>query len=398
MTTATVTSPGELETAVLQALTALPRPERRAAPTDAATTAGQRRVWTIPARSSVFTGRAELLAELEAALRSGEPAVVQAVTGMGGIGKTTTAIEYAHRHHDEFDIAWWVPAEDPALLPDRLAELALALDLITATTPAGVGVARLLGELARRDRWLLVFDNAEDPRALSRWLPEGPGQVLITSRNPAWRGIAATVGVREFTRAESIALLRRLAPDLTDDEADRVAEAVGDLPLAVEQAGSLLADTGLTVDKYLRLLAERAQRPVGPRPGRGLPAVAGGVLGGGVRPARRRRSDRAGPADGGGLVRPGTGPADPAHRPPRRRCPSSCGRSRPIRCCWRAAPRSCTGGAWPRCPRTASSCTGSRPRCCAPAARPRMSRRPRGGRRRWSGCSRRPHPAICAPI
>ena len=267
VTTATVTSPAELETALLQALTALPRPEQQSAPTDAAPTAVGRRVWTIPARVRGFTGRAELLAELEAALRSGGPTVVQAVTGMGGIGKTTAAIEYAHRHHDEFDIAWWVPAEDPALIPERLAELALALDLTTATTPAGVGVARLLGELARRDRWLVVFDNAEDPRALSRFLPEGPGQVLITSRNPAWRGIADTVGVREFTRAESIALLRRLAPELTEAEADRVADAVGDLPLAIEQAGSLLADTGMAVDKYLRLLAERAHDVLDHDPG-----------------------------------------------------------------------------------------------------------------------------------
>ena len=173
VTTATVSSPAGLETALLQALTALPRPEQRSAPIDAARTAGGRRVWTIPARVRGFTGRAELLAELEAALRSGGPTVVQAVTGMGGIGKTTAAIEYAHRHRDEFDIAWWVPAEDPALIPERLAELALALDLTTATTPVGVGVARLLGELARRDRWLLVFDNAEDPRALSRLLPRG---------------------------------------------------------------------------------------------------------------------------------------------------------------------------------------------------------------------------------
>jgi hypothetical protein len=126
VTTATVTSPGELETALLQALSALPRPEQQS-PTEAAHTAVGRRVWTIPARVRGFTGRAELLAELEAALRSGGPTVVQAVTGMGGIGKTTAAIEYAHRHHDEFDIAWWVPAEDPALIPERLAELALAL-------------------------------------------------------------------------------------------------------------------------------------------------------------------------------------------------------------------------------------------------------------------------------
>ena len=276
VTTATVCSPAGLETALLQALTALPRPERQPAPTDiaqtaAAMTAPARRVWTIPARVRDFTGRAKLLAQLEAALRSGRPSVVQAVTGMGGIGKTSTAIEYAHRHRDEFDIAWWVPAEDPGLIPEQLAELALALDLTTANSPVGVGVARLLGELAQRERWLLVFDNAEDPRALSRFLPEGPGQVLITSRNPAWRGIADVVGVREFTRAESTRLLRRLAPDLTEAEADRVADAVGDLPLAVEQAGSLIADTGMAVDKYLRLLAERAHDLLDHDPGGAYP-------------------------------------------------------------------------------------------------------------------------------
>jgi hypothetical protein len=174
VTTATVSSPAGLETALLQALTALPRPEQRSASIESANIAIVRRVWTIPARVRGFTGRPELLTELEAALRSGVTTVVQAVAGMGGIGKTTAAIEYAHRHRDQFDIAWWVPAEDPALIPDRLAELAFALDLTAATTPVGVGVARLLGELARRKRWLLVFDNAEDPRALSRWLPEGP--------------------------------------------------------------------------------------------------------------------------------------------------------------------------------------------------------------------------------
>jgi hypothetical protein len=131
-------------------------------------------------------------------------------------------------------------------------------------------VAGLLGELARRDRWLLVFDNADDHRALRELLPEGPGQVLITSRNPAWHGIASTVGVREFPgRVGRTAA--PAGPELTDDEADRVADAVGDLPLAVEQAGSLLADTGMTVDKYLRLLAERAQDVLDYDPGGAYP-------------------------------------------------------------------------------------------------------------------------------
>jgi len=145
VTTATVSSPAGLETALLQALTALPRPEHQLAAIDAARTGDGRRVWMIPARVRGFTGRAELLAELEAALRSGGSAVVQAVAGMGGIGKTTAAIEYAHRHRDQFDIAWWVPAEDPALIPERLAELALAMELTAATDPVGVGMARLLG-------------------------------------------------------------------------------------------------------------------------------------------------------------------------------------------------------------------------------------------------------------
>ena len=251
VTTTTVTSPADLETAVLHALTQLARPQQSAGRSTV------RRVWTIPARAREFTGRDVQLAELDEHLRTCGPAVVCAVTGMGGVGKTSIAIEYAHRHAEEFDVAWWVPAEDPALVPEHLVALARALGLTVPADPPVVAVARLLGELAGQDRWLVVFDNAEDPRALAPILPHGPGRVLITSRNPGWRELASPVVIREFSRGEATGLLRALAPELTETQADDVAAAVGDLPLALQQAGSLLGNAGLGVDVYLRLLEER---------------------------------------------------------------------------------------------------------------------------------------------
>ncbi len=270
VTTAKISSPDGLETAVHQALVELPRPHPPDS-TPAEGTSGVRRVWTIPPRVHQFTGRAELLHELDTAISASGPVVIQAVTGMGGIGKTSTAIEYAHRHRDNFDIACWVTAEDPALIPDQLFTLARTLGLAGAGDAVLVGVARLQAELARRGRWLVVFDNSEDPRALAPFLPSGPGRVVITSRNPGWRHLATTVGITEFARPESVALLRRLAPALTAADAERVAAAVGDLPLAIEQAGALLGDTGLAPDTYLQLVTDRAHDVFDHDPGRVYP-------------------------------------------------------------------------------------------------------------------------------
>jgi CO dehydrogenase nickel-insertion accessory protein CooC1 len=215
------------------------------------------RIWSAPARNVDFTGRTETLELLRDKLSGGGAvAVAEALYGLGGVGKSQLALEYAHRFMADYDLVWWVPSGRVEEISRSLADLARKLELRVGANVAEAAEAAL--EELRRDvipRWLLIFDNADDPKQLESWLPVGSGHVIITSRNQGWTSTADQLEVNEFSREESIAHLLRHVPRLDPADADRVAEALGDLPLAVEQASAWLEQTGMSAQTYLEELS-----------------------------------------------------------------------------------------------------------------------------------------------
>lgn len=229
-------------------------------------------IWgNVPQRNKNFTGRVALLEELRARLtgevgqeRDVTAVLAHALHGMGGVGKTQLAVEYAYRYAHEYDLVWWVPADQIPLVRSSLASLAPRLGL------EGVSPARLEDAInavtdALRlgrpyERWLIIFDNADQPEEIRDLLPTGSGHVIVTSRNHRWQNVAETVEVDVFSRQESLGFLERRVPGIKPDEAGRLAEELGDLPLALEQAGALQVETGMSVEEYLELLEEESTK------------------------------------------------------------------------------------------------------------------------------------------
>ncbi|HEY2696670.1 MAG TPA: FxSxx-COOH system tetratricopeptide repeat protein [Pseudonocardiaceae bacterium] len=219
-------------------------------------------VWgNVPPRNPNFTGREELLDQLGKRLTAGGTTAVLPSTlhGMGGIGKTQIATEYIYRHLHDYDVIWWIAAARPTQIRASLTELAVQLGLPGArdANTAVLAIREALRTGRPYRRWLLVFDAAESPEEVREFFPtNGPGEVLITSRNPDWAGVARPLELAVFEREESIELLRKRGPEIDTTDADRLADKLGDLPLAIEQAAAWRAVTGMPVSEYLRLFDE----------------------------------------------------------------------------------------------------------------------------------------------
>jgi hypothetical protein len=221
------------------------------------------RVWRVPARNPNFTGRGDDLAALAAALAGGVTVTVQAVQGMGGVGKTQLATQFAYDHAADYDLVYWLAAEELAALPDQFTALAADLGLDPVPDPEGLQ-AQIHRQLREVTGWLLIFDNADDPEDIQPWIPAVPmlagtrGHVIVTTRRGGFDNLGAVLDLDVVSPGEALALLRTRVPRLPDDTGAQLAKELGWLPLALDQAAAYMNRAKKPADDYLRLLRSRA--------------------------------------------------------------------------------------------------------------------------------------------
>ena len=210
-------------------------------------------------RPVMLAGREELLSALRDRLNEGDAAWprIVALHGLGGSGKTSVAVEYAHRQLPTGGIVWQLPAQDLTVLAAGFSRLATQLGASISPVVHPDPVAWVHTALANTDvPWLLLFDNAEDQESVRAFLPPvGNGQVLITSQSALWpSGQAVEVPVLEAQVAAGFLTAR--TGDHDEQSAALLAVELGGLPLALEQAAAYVQATGISLVRYLALFRQ----------------------------------------------------------------------------------------------------------------------------------------------
>jgi tetratricopeptide (TPR) repeat protein len=217
-------------------------------------------IWNVPyLRNPHFVGRDDLLAALWAAWKDAAAAPPQVLRGLGGVGKTQLVVEYAYRYANNYSAVWWIHADEPTALAQDYAALASILQLPEHTArDQAIVVAAVQRWLEHHTGWLLVFDNGQKPEEVLQYFPHSvTGHILVTSRNPNWRGIVTSLSISVLERAPAVTFLLQRTGQTDAAAANALAAAMGDLPLALEQAGAYLEATGTSLAAYLTLFYTR---------------------------------------------------------------------------------------------------------------------------------------------
>src|SRR5207253_1352979 len=232
-------------------------------------------IWNAPhRRNPFFTGREDILIHLYTILRSSKAAALtqaQAISGLGGIGKTQIAVEYAYRYRDHYQAIFWINASTRDALSADFVMLAALLDLPEQLEQDQDIVVRAVKRwLTTHTHWLLILDNTDNLEMIVDFLPvHGTGDVLLTTRLQALGTVAQHIEVEKMVPDEGVMfLLRRtkvLTPGTTLDQvpkekqalATEIVMALDGLPLALDQAGAYIEETRCGLSRYLDLYGTR---------------------------------------------------------------------------------------------------------------------------------------------
>ncbi len=223
-------------------------------------------IWDVPYEPNpFFTGRKDVLDALHQRLMEGRAAALtQAIRGLGGIGKTQTAAQYAHRYRDEYDAVLWLRATPEHFASDVL-RIATLLDLPAAKKPQEPSqlVRAIVRWLLQHTRWLLILDNVQEEIAIGDLMAAaGSGHILLTTRVKAIADLVSPLELYEMPPEEgALLLLRRAkiipsgaeldaAADLDRTTAMELSHLMGGLPLALELAGAYIAENLYPLARY----------------------------------------------------------------------------------------------------------------------------------------------------
>ena len=229
------------------------------------------KLWNVPyPHNPFFTGRGNVIEELYSALKvSGVTALAQpqAISGLGGVGKTQTAVEYAYRYSHEYDAVLWVKADSRESLISDYVVVANMLNLPGKNLEdQNLTVAAVKRWLENNTGWLLILDNADDPKIAREFIPSAEkGHVLLTTRAQAMGGIAQRIEIEKMAQEEAVLFLLRRANIIAEkagrdtasqtdqEEAEAIVKEMDGLPLALDQAGAYIEETSCGLSGYLDL-------------------------------------------------------------------------------------------------------------------------------------------------
>ena len=216
-------------------------------------------VSNLPNRNKYFTGREDILDKIYAGFKSSP---VVSVIGLGGIGKTQISIEYAYQHASDYKLIWYFNADSDEDCRE-FARRVIGLD--NASEVDFVTVKRVLDDWFRKNspnQYLLIYDNAEGCTDLKKYLPPnyGKSHILINSRERLIGIVAERLPATVFSTTDSVSFLQKRIPTADTHDAQTLADALGDLPLALECAAAYIEEKDYTLPQYLKLYEQHHLR------------------------------------------------------------------------------------------------------------------------------------------